>query len=165
MISLHNYPLRASRRSVEQIAEVTASRLRYMPSFSLYEAVSRLSISVKYAPAPYECLRIRVDRHATIILEPIMNAQQSLFQVACSLAHFFLHYPSARKKNGATAYTALRDPPGNPLSRHEAVWWAAAFLMPREQFSEKYTANPTEAARYFCVSAPMARARATALGL
>lgn len=165
MITLNDFPLRAEKGDIEFLGETTATRLRYAPPASLHETVSRLRIGLRYEDNPALSLKIEKNGASTIHLSTTLSSEQTLFQIAVSLGHYFLHYPQARNTRDATTFQALSIYTASRTATQEAIWWGAAFLMPKDAFSKQFKKGLRHASQFFRVTHPMAYARAISLGL
>ena len=96
--------------------------------------------------------------------------ERDKFTIAHELGHLILHYPLVARENPGVPMCATRwvDESNADLVRAEweANWFAAAFLMPSDEFIARYQSGGlSPAALRFKVSVPAAKIRAKSLGL
>ncbi|WP_281408259.1 ImmA/IrrE family metallo-endopeptidase [Methylobacterium sp. WL6] len=107
-----------------------------------------------------------------MFLPSITSVVRDRFTIAHELGHLFLHYPLATASNRGAVMVATRwvDEENQDLRRAEweANWFAAAFLMPSQDFIKSYRSNLNSVevtAVEFGVSSKAAGIRAQSLGL
>ena len=102
-----------------------------------------------------------------IYVSSITSGLRDRFTIAHEIGHYILHYIYARSQGDelenmyATRY-------GNTREEWEANWFAAAFLMPEDDFRERYNrlnGRLASVAAELCVSEKAAQVRADVLGL
>lgn len=118
-----------------------------------------------------ESIIVRARNDFTIYLPVMTSLSRDRFTIAHELGHFFIHYPLVEKRYPGRPMAATRwvDEKDDDLRRTEweANWFAAAFLMPSDDFSAAYRRNrdPKHLATLFSVSPKAAEIRIDNLGL
>ncbi len=169
-------PTNASKARVHEFAENVAGQLNFGPGDALEPVVVQLGGRISYhspalmADAPTEAIIVEGDRSFVIFLPTTTSPQRDRFTIAHELGHLFLHYPLVQSKfPGATMEATRWVASGDEAQQRaewEANWFAAAFLMPEEQFRAIWSSRqPAAAADHFGVSLRAAEVRAKSLGV
>lgn len=171
-------PTRMLKAKVHSFAESVAARLNFKHSDAIEPLVVRLGGRVEYKTADLtsdklpESIIVRSLNDFTIFLPSITSVVRDRFTIAHELGHLFLHYPLAAAGRNDAVMIATRwvDDSNEALQRAEweANWFAAAFLMPSEDFTLAYKVNLNDldiTAMQFGVSAKAAEIRAQSLRL
>lgn len=162
-------PANLSKAQVHSLAEKFAELVGYKPGGSLKDVIERLGGKVVVEdtlltdPARSGSLIVEATGDFKIILPAHTSAIRDRFTLAHELGHYVIHYLFARKEG---QLMALRR--GSDRIEWEANWFAAAFLMPADAFSQAVTElgrNVDMLASQFGVSASAAEIRVKALGL
>lgn len=169
-------PLRASKAAVFNFAEDVAKHVKYEAGENMRAFVLRLGgrISFHEEVRPEdelpESIVVQPDGEFQIFLPTVTTAERDRFTIAHELGHLFLHFPKVKRDYPGYSMVATRkiNPADHEQQRAEweANWFAAAFLMPAQAFSECYTEQGivTTAAK-FGVSQRAAEVRASTLEL
>lgn len=163
--NLAQHPLNASRSAIFQFAELVAKRMKFEHGSSINQAISQLGGAVSYMTRPSHGIEIGPDRTFTIFLDPVQAIERERFSAAHSLGRLFLHYPAAVAAGGPGFYTSPQIDASDITGSREASWFAAAFLMPADQFTKYHSEGIFNVARYFRVTPNAVRARAQSLRL
>ncbi len=110
-------------------------------------------------------LEVRKDDGFTIYLPYFSSKARDRFTIAHELGHLVLHYYS---RAGDVAEVERFDRDGADLAEVEANWFAAALLMPEDDFREAFTelnGDLNEIAARYGVSYAAAEVRKLTLGL
>lgn len=168
-------PLRATKQAISKFAEQVAQRLGYTAGGSMHEIVAKLKgqISYKEEVSPDtrtpESIVIRPDGGFQIFLPLVTSAERDRFTIAHELGHLFLHFPTVRKRYPGSEMVATRwvDQSDDIQKRAEweANWFAAAFVMPENEFRATSAHGLSHAASHFGVSLSAAQVRAQSLGI
>jgi hypothetical protein len=171
-------PVNASKANVSAFAENAAHRFGFGAGDPVEPLVSRLGGRIRFRdPIGFESkvpesIVVKPDRTFTIYLPTMTSVERDRFTVAHELGHYFLHYPLVRERDPSTTMIATRWVDENDAAQQraewEANWFAAAFLMPSEQFREahrKFSGNLNRLAGHFVVSTQAADIRIKTLGL
>lgn len=159
-----------SNDDIEKIAQETLQTLKkYVPNTNskhdfLQQSVKLLNGTISVAPMPafYEVdggsLIIYPDRKFKIQLSATTSPLRDNFTIAHELGHFFLHYDYDNPPDEEVIFARY----GSGIYEFQANRFAAAFLMPKEEFikiRKKYADNPFLIAAYFEVSIAAAETR------
>lgn len=173
----NNVPPKAlgiSKAATQELAE-KISRIGYLEHKDIKYFVETLGGEIKFGSSGNGDLDsgsivARDFKDFTIFLSPHTSLKRDRFTIAHELGHLFLHLSAIKEENSGNIMRATRwvdqDDPSQQRAEWEANWFAAAFLMPREEFSK--TVNDLgvdDAARTFDVSQKAAEVRANSLGL
>ena len=170
-------PTSVAKARIHVFAEQISRQLAVEPGDVLESLVARLGGRVTYngsyesiGGAPPSIVAAGL-RDFTIYL-PIDTSQvRDRFTIAHELGHLFLHLPMVQKRwpSGRMRATRWVDQSDSQQQRAEweANWFAAAFLMPSEDFRDYWEQAPDleRIASKFAVSEKAAKYRAIALGL
>lgn len=155
-----------SKAEVSLIAEAYAARVGFQPGDRLEPLIERLGGRVTYMKA-FEnieedgSLLVWNPRDFEIKLSAFTGAERDRFTLAHELGHFVLH-----SGEGARCIRAARF--GSDRVEWEANWFAAAFLMPEQDFRATcyhYSGNPQLIASRYMVSPKAVEVRKQNLGL
>lgn len=168
-------PLGASKAGVERFAEDLAEQIGFGPGDSIEELVKRIGGKLVVGTSGFgdedsgsiiardtDDFEIYVSRHTSL--------KRDRFTIAHELGHFLLHFKAIKNEDPNAVMRATRyvDPNDNEQQRAEweANWFAAAFLMPSDDFSEAVRESGiSSAAQKFGVSQMAAEIRAKKLGV
>lgn len=158
-------PTGLTKAEVEQIASHFADKVGYRPAASIENVVERLGGSIEFRDLEEltnqtGSLAVRGRGNFTIFLPWYTNRLRNRFTIAHELGHYVLH-----SRLGQQPIRVARAE-SNALE-WEANWFAAAFLMPRDEFVQRHGtgASIPYLAAQFDVSPAAAEVRARALGL
>jgi predicted transcriptional regulator len=162
-----------SKAAVDKFASQVASHVGCLPGFPLAPIVEKLggTISVQnildFNKIPSGSIRIDGPGRFEIFLASHTGPSRDRFTIAHELGHYVLHYLYPNQ-NGAQIERLEAQRYGSGRVEWEANWFAAGFLMPAEQFTERYHALKGVIpllADEFGVSIEAARIRAQFVGL
>ena len=166
-------PTGYDKESVYRLAEAIASQIKYAPGDSLVEMVEKLGGKLSYRDFwqtgvdDSDSTLVRSEGDFDIVLSTNTSQERDNFTIAHELGHYFLHYLIPQRESPDNReFRANRY--GSDRTEWEANWFAAALLMPEEQFrSDISTANGNIAtvAKNYGVSLIAAKIRAEALGI
>jgi Zn-dependent peptidase ImmA (M78 family) len=158
-----------SKRAIWRIAEGIAKALELGPGGDLTGIVQRLGGQIVFldfenATARDEgSIEIEAVENFKIFLPPFFHRARDRFTIAHEIGHYVLHYLSSNSKSPMIAKRS-----GAEDYEREANWFAAALLMPEEEFRRMYSKHDgsLEAlAAIFDVSKATATVRISELGL
>ncbi|MCB5184006.1 ImmA/IrrE family metallo-endopeptidase [Methylobacillus gramineus] len=169
-------PLGASKAAVYRFAEEVSKHVKYEIGEDMRAFVSRLGgwISFHDEVRPDddfpESIVVQPSGEFQIFLPTVTTSERDRFTIAHELGHFFLHYPQIKREHPDRPMAATRQVQPGDLNQQraewEANWFAAAFLMPEQDFRESYPImGPIDTAAKFGVSQSAAEVRANTLGL
>lgn len=127
-------PTNAYKRDIEEYAQRVASAIHFEIGSDLKLAVERLGGRVSYV-ALDEMMNqdgsifVHQEADFDIILPQYTSPKRDRFTIAHELGHYFLH-----SRQGEVPIVAYRQ--GSSRIEWEANWFAAALLMPAEEFRE-----------------------------
>jgi Zn-dependent peptidase ImmA (M78 family) len=165
--------LNLSKSAVYNIAEKVALRLGFRPGDDIYDAVEKLNGKVDVEDTLLQdstrsgSLYVNSPNDFRIVVPVHTSLARDRFTIAHELGHFILHYVYKRQldpENAPEKMVALRR--DSDVVEWEANWFAAAFLMPKEEFEEQQREHGEDhqaIAQYFGVSPAAARIRAKTL--
>ncbi len=162
-------PTNASKAAVGAFAENAARRFGFGAGDPVEPLVSRLGGRIRFRDpvgrAP-ESIIVEPDQSFIIYLPTMTSVARDRFTVAHELGHYFLHYPLVRERFPDATMVATRWVDENDQVQQraewEANWFAAAFLMPSELFTQahrKFGGSPARLAAHFGVSTQAAEIR------
>lgn len=169
-------PLGASKVAVSSFAEDVARHLKYQIGEDMRLFVARLGGRISYnesvspgADEP-ESIIVQANGEFQIFLPTVTTLERDRFTIAHELGHLFLHFPKVKRENPGRPMAATRrvskDDADQQRAEWEANWFAAAFLMPQEQFKLTYPEKSiADSASHFGVSQSAIKVRASTLGL
>jgi Zn-dependent peptidase ImmA (M78 family) len=161
-----------SRQSVWDFAESVAKKLEVIPGDSLTNHVEKIGGRIELRDVDdlneSGAIVIRDEHDFTIFLPFHTGSKRDRFTVGHELGHYFLHYklPTVQGRPPKLPMKVSRY--GSDRTETEANWFAAAFLMPAEDFRrvhKEFGGDPIAIADNFAVSRAAAEVRATSLGL
>lgn len=159
-----------SKKQVATIAEEFARGFGYEPGGDLHDFIKRIGGKVAVEdtllrdPEHSGSLFVETADNFKIVLPAHTGLARDRFTLAHELGHYVLHYLWDPAQNGRMM--ALRR--GSDRIEWEANWFAAAFLMPSDQFAQRYQelgGDLSRLASEFGVSPSAAEVRARGLGL
>lgn len=169
-------PTYAIKPLVHRLAENAAEKLSFGVGDPIEPLVRRLGGSIEYKTAHEqpgrlpESIVVRARNDFTIFVPTMTSPARDRFTIAHELGHLFLHYPMVIKANPGAVMAATRWVDENDSvqkrAEWEANWFAAAFLMPTESFSEalsRWPDNLHRVAAHFAVSTSAAEIRKSSL--
>ena len=155
-------PSNLPKKTIEEIAELFAKQLSITPGAPLESVVEQLGGQIKHLDV--ECsadgsITVEGEGNFTIFLSPFTGRFRDRFTVAHELGHYVLH-----SRFGVEPLKVARE--GNDRAEWEANWFAAALLMPQEEFTAMAkNLDLPELAYHFDVSTQSAQIRMESLGL
>jgi len=171
-------PTNASKGRISAFAEDLAHRLKFQPGDALEPIVTMLGGQIVHHNPAYhasdapESIRVFSNQQFIIYISSATSLERDRFTVAHELGHFFLHYPMASRGRASTCMVATRwvddKDPIQKRAEWEANWFAAAFLMPSQEFKSEFERSGyhiLSVASRFRVSSAAAEVRAKNLGL
>lgn len=159
-------PSGASKAFVESYADKVREVLEFAPGGDLEEAVNQLGGRIRYLDLDRwselsGSIFIHGKQDFDIVLPLYTSPLRDRFTIGHELGHYFLH-----SKQGATPLIAMRQ--GTGRVEWEANWFAAALLMPAEEFTrmcKKHRTDTNSIAAEFGVSRDAAQIRRESLGV
>ncbi len=169
-------PARASKAVISAYAEDIARQLGFQIGNTLEPIVATLGGIIAYRNPIYvnsnasESIVVRGGNDFTIYLGTMTSPERDRFTIAHELGHLFIHYPLTSIDGAPTPMIATTwvddDDEDQRRAEWEANWFAAAFLMPAEDFaSYAKQMDLNELAMTFSVSYSAAEMRKTSLGI
>lgn len=140
-------PTGFSKRTVESIAEAIAKKLEFRPGGSIEDIVSRFGGKIVVGASgddDYESGSIvaRSITEFTIYISQFTSLVRDRFTIAHELGHLLLHLRGLQKAHPNAIMRATRwvdhTNPDQQRAEWEANWFAAAFLMPSDDFKKIY---------------------------
>jgi len=168
-------PSNLTKAQVSALAESIARKLDYKPGDDIHDLVKRVGGTVRVEdtltidPEHSGSLYVDGPNNFSIIVPAHTSPRRDRFTIAHEFGHFIVHYMWRRQagaKNPPQKMVAFRK--GTERVEWEANWFAAAFLMPTEQFKTQYHrlgGDLAAIAEVFEVSEAAAEVRARQLGL
>lgn len=166
-------PSNLSKEQIFGLAESVAGQLDFKPGGNIQDAVARLGGEVAVHDTiledPEHTGSLFVDRpqQFRVVIPSHTSPQRDRFTIAHELGHYIVHYLYMNQgKPDAEPMMAMRR--DSHRVEWEANWFAAAFLMPKDVFTEKFHqlgGNLDLIASDFGVSKAAADVRAKSLGL
>ncbi len=160
-------PIKKSKAHVFSVAEQFARDQGFLPGDSIEPLVERLGGYVKYLGVHdsfFEhdgSLRVWGPGEFEIRISGLTGAERDRFTIAHELGHYVLHSKCGEEKIQA-------DRNGSTPVEWEANWFAAALLMPADDFKATCEWNyndPVAVAARYMVSAKAAEIRMESLGI
>lgn len=170
-------PLGASKAAVYRFAEDVAKQVKYEIGENMRAFVSRLGGRISFhedvQPGDEfpESIIVQPNGEFQIFLPTVTTAERDRFTIAHELGHLFLHFPKVKRERAGQPMAATRrvdqNDPSQNRAEWEANWFAAAFLMPEQDFRECHAKahSAADVAKKFGVSQSAAEVRASTLGL
>jgi Zn-dependent peptidase ImmA (M78 family) len=167
-------PSGLSKNQVFNLAEMVASKFEFEPGDDLYQFVEGIGGEVLVEdtflddPEKSGSLFVENEDDFRIIISSHTSAKRDRFTIAHELGHLFLHYllPKRHLSPDQNKMYALRK--DSDRVEWEANWFAAAFLMPSQEFASIHAemeGDMEDIADYFDVSVSAAEIRAKSLDL
>jgi Zn-dependent peptidase ImmA (M78 family) len=157
-----------SRGDVTAIAEQVRRKLNYQPGQRLDAAVAALGGKVVFGEDEALLFELTSEHEFTIGISRNTGLRHDRFMTAQALGHYILHVLYARQHQQRRV-DALHVPRyATDQSMVEALWFAAAFLMPASEFRAQHQAhqgNVFVLAESFQVTPRAAHHRTVSLGL
>lgn len=166
-------PLNLGPKQVAALAEHVAKQVEYKPGGDLMELVTRMGGSISYvdfwggSSKSSGSIEIKDDVFE-IRLAHDTGLMRDRFTIAHELGHYVLHYLYPNQKQGKHIKWLVAERNGSGQVEREANWFAAAFLMPEEEYRKMYGqtgADHVALSTYFQVSMQASSIRAKVLGL
>ena len=159
----------ASKADIQKYAEELSSKFIYPRETFIYDVCTELGIEISFENPLLEqnnfngSIYINKDEEKIkITLSNLTSELRNNFTIAHEIGHLFLHSSkTAHRTIGFNRY-------GSGRLEWEANWFAAAFLMPKEQFLLKYkffNGALYELALFFNVSESAVKIRKKDLGI
>lgn len=165
-------PCKLGKDKIFEFSEIVARDLGYKPGDSLAPIVEKLGGRIHY-----QSLLEMDSASGSILISDIGNFEINLadhtsesrdrFTICHELGHYFLHY-IFHKSNGDEIGSLKAMRYGDSFAEYEANWFAAGFLMPKEEFTSsyvKFAGDLYSLASHFFVSVQAAEVRAKSLNL
>jgi predicted transcriptional regulator len=165
---------RLSKPQVYRFAESVAGQLGFGPGDDIHGLVARMGGRVDIEdtllsdPELTGSLYVEAPDRFRIVVPSHTSPERDRFTVAHELGHFVLHYLWAKKQNPELPDKVVAYRRGSDRIEWEANWFAAAFLMPEQEFRDCFDrlgGNIRAVASAFGVSSAAAEVRAKGLGL
>ncbi|AWK88495.1 ImmA/IrrE family metallo-endopeptidase [Azospirillum thermophilum] len=162
-----------TKQAVHRLAENVAGQLSFEPGGDLFVVLKKLGGRLAYKDfsgideTDSGSLLVRQPGDFDIVIAKNTSPKRDRFTIAHEIGHYVLHYLLARQ-NGSPIQAMAAARYGSDRTEWEANWFAAAFLMPEQEFREAYEELGQDVfavAERFGVSTKAARIRAEALGL
>lgn len=167
-------PAKANKASVAAFAEHVAKIVSFGPGDAIESIVSQIGGAISFrnpvGDEHPESMRVEPSRAFKIFLPSMTSLARDKFTIAHELGHLFLHFPLVQEKHPGDGMRATRwvddNNPEQQRCEWEANWFAAAFIMPEQEFREAYGRGGIwEATARFGVSSKAAEVRAKSLNL
>jgi Zn-dependent peptidase ImmA (M78 family) len=163
-----------TKGQIFSLAESIAKQLGFEPGDDIHKLVETIGGEVESRdtltedPEKSGSLYVSGPDKFKIIVPAHTSLLRDRFTIAHELGHFVVHYLWKRKNGGLDSDTMIALRKGSDRVEWEANWFAAAFLMPAERFTETFRASGSSlaaTASKFDVSTSAAEIRAKQLGL
>ena len=166
-------PANLNNEAIEAIAEAARRAFNFESADKIKSVVKSIGGSFKYDwnGTSDGALDVRALGDFTIELSPFTSDLRDVFTIAHELGHYVLHYPLSPEKTNGDVFHAKREPASDPCGQRaeiEANRFAAAFLMPADDFRQQWNErgrNAAEVALHYGVSKSAAETRAKSLRL
>lgn len=160
------------KEAVSSLAEDVAQRLGYAPGDNVHETAEKLGGTISYRDIWAEdaddgSLVVEKIGKFEIFLPATTSLERDRFTIAHELGHYVLHYLLPHDSNSAPQHVRFTRY-GSTRLEWEANWFAAAFLMPKENFLQQFkqcNGDLRQLADHYKVSTAAAEVRAKSLGL
>jgi Zn-dependent peptidase ImmA (M78 family) len=162
------------KSAIFELAESVAADLAFQPGDNINRLVASLGgkIVVKdvLLQEPEHCgtLYVSGPDNFKIIVPSHTSPVRDRFTIAHELGHYFLHYLMAHEEDELPHRALIAYRKDSDRVEWEANWFAAAFLMPSDPFTQEYERTDGDLdriAEFFRVSTAAAKVRAKDLGL
>lgn len=167
--------LGASKATVEQFAETVAENVGFMPGDSIEDLVERTGGKLVVGSSGNgDAESGSIVAHAvddfTIYVSRHTSLKRDRFTIAHELGHLLMHLDPIKQSDPNAGMRATRwvdeTDKSQKRAEWEANWFAAAFLMPKDNFTADYKAlGLASVAAKYGVSTTAAEIRAKSLGL
>ena len=141
-------PSMLTKPQVHALAERIGIDLGYVPGSPIESFVNKIGGKIGYRPLlppldgtgfdSADSIHVGPDGRFIIFVSGLASVERDRFTIAHELGHFFLHFPLVKKNKPGSAMVATRwvneTNTEQRRAEWEANWFAAAFLMPLEQF-------------------------------
>jgi Zn-dependent peptidase ImmA (M78 family) len=163
-----------TKRQISSLAESIAVQLDYQPGDDLADVIKKLGGKIRVEdtlfsdPEQSGSLFVNTTNDFTVVVPSHTCPSRDRFTIAHELGHYVVHYLWRCREHKLEPFRMKALRKDSDRVEWEANWFAAAFLMPHEQFSARYAAcsgDVDEVADSFGVSRPAAEIRARSLGL
>lgn len=154
-----------TKDAIYELAGKLSKAIGYVPGADLVSIVHKLGGKIEYQDV-FEAestndgsIQIDTSTDFRIFLPDYVSDERNRFTIAHEIGHYFLHYKILM--NGVGRMQAARlSKSGVDRAEWEANWFAAGFLMPKEEFVTKaneFKGDEVALARYFHVSVASVR--------
>ncbi|GER06909.1 hypothetical protein GCM10007972_11090 [Iodidimonas muriae] len=169
--------INASKTDIESFAEDVAQKAGFNPGDSIEKLVERSGGKLEVGSSgsgddESGSIVARAMNDYTIYLSRHTSLARDRFTIAHELGHLLLHFRKIQEENPGAVMRATRWVDENDEQQKraewEANWFAAAFLMPAEKFTDFFNENDKNldaTANHFRVSVAAAEIRSKSLGL
>lgn len=167
-----------SKKAIEDFARHVSSKLSFTAGSSVRDFVKKIGGKISVGAEDDDEINggsiiINSKKDFHIYLSSITSVERDNFTIAHELGHFFIHYHKYIKdnpecKNEKFRATRWVDPNDikQQQAEREANWFAAEFLMPRDEFTRVFREGGVALVKeHFSVSAVAAEIRAKTLNL
>ncbi|WP_417271631.1 ImmA/IrrE family metallo-endopeptidase [Celeribacter sp.] len=167
-------PTRVTKQKIQDFAEGVRDQCNLGSGFDIVDLVKANNGSVSYIGAfskdQTDSIIVNPDNSFEIRLSSSSSSLRDNFTLAHELGHYLLHWPKVRdagSENGMRATRAVNYEDSDLVRcEWEANWFAAAFLMPKDEFTDVVKSSGLDAASsIFGVSKMAAQTRASDLGI
>ncbi len=167
-------PSRMSKLTVEGIAAFVSDKLDFGIGDPIEECIGKLGGQIKFGGNGDDeieggSILAKTYNDFIIYLSDLTSPKRDRFTIAHELGHLMLHLSEVKKKHGdgvgmrATRWVDDTDD-DQRRAEWEANWFAAEFLMPRQDFRKVVDAHGVDyAASLFNVSLAAAKIRASSI--
>ena len=153
-------PTRATQSRIFQFAEQLREQSNIKSGFDLPALIKANNGEISYIDFldanQKDAIVVEPDGSFKIFLSSHTGVLRDNFTIAHEIGHRVLHWPRVRKQHQGSGMRATRqvveDQPDSKRCEMEANWFAAAFLMPRDQFQEAYSQGIDFASEKFGVT-------------
>lgn len=158
-------PVGWTKRAVSEVAETLAAKWKLNPGDRLDAFAARLGGTIEYQNVfavdgtKDGSILIDDERDFKIFVPDYVSFERKRFTIAHEIGHYILHYVAQGMKNQKVR-AARASGPNQERSEREADWFAAALLMPKDEFLRVYREagdSLIAVARHFGVSKQAAK--------
>ncbi|WIY27258.1 ImmA/IrrE family metallo-endopeptidase [Parasedimentitalea psychrophila] len=167
--------LGASKAGVEKFAEELALKIGFSAGDSIEELVQRIGGKLVVGSSGHGdeesgSIVARNVNEFEIFVSRHTSLKRDRFTIAHELGHLLLHFGAIKKQDEGAVMRATRyvdqSDQDQQRAEWEANWFAAAFLMPSDEFAEAFTEGGVHTAAQRCgVSLQAAKIRAENLNI
>lgn len=163
-----------SKPQISSLAESIAVQLGYEPCGDIVEIIKKVGGKIEIEdtllsdPERSGSLFVRSKNDFTIIVPSHTSPSRDRFTVAHELGHYVVHYLWNFRDKDLSSFKMMALRKDSDRVEWEANWFAAAFLMPKSSFTERFhtfSGDVDQIANSFCVSRSAADIRVRSLGL